>query len=382
MLTHEDFMKNSYCKKSPPHDYGTYLNIFYNYCEKFQEQPFVFEILSDINEATFENLEKLGAKKIFTFDLEKIENGKNKINNVESVYEYEDSAVQFFRKKDLINKIEYLLESEDVPAEEGGNLSKKDFKNYSCKILYQKSETLAKVRECIVLSPEDKKKKNVYLLCSLDGMLTTQKFEVRLPDKKIDLELNYGKTASDKFDKIIDYTKSNKNGLVLLSGKPGTGKSTFIKYLATKTDRKVIYLSSGSVDQLTNPDFLSFIMGYRNSILLLEDAEKALRSREDQDNNAISNILNITDGVLGDCLNILIIATFNISKEKIDSALVRKGRLLIEHEFDALPAENCNKIFKSIKSKRKTDVPMTLAEIYNEEENYFKKEEEKNKIGF
>ena len=72
-------MKNSYCKKSPPHDYGTYLNIFYNYCEKFQEQPFVFEILSDISEATFENLEKLGAKKIFAFDLEKIENGKNKI---------------------------------------------------------------------------------------------------------------------------------------------------------------------------------------------------------------------------------------------------------------------------------------------------------------
>ena len=78
------------------------------YCEKFQEQPFVFEILSDISEATFENLEKLGAKKIFAFDLEKIENGKNKINNVESVYEYEDSAIQFFRKKDLINKIEYL----------------------------------------------------------------------------------------------------------------------------------------------------------------------------------------------------------------------------------------------------------------------------------
>jgi SpoVK/Ycf46/Vps4 family AAA+-type ATPase len=228
---------------------------------------------------------------------------------------------------------------------------------------------------------EDKKKKNVYLLCSLDGMLTTQKFEVKLPDKKIDLELNYGKSASDKFDKIIDYTKKNKNGLVLLSGKPGTGKSTFIKYLTTKTDRKVIYLSSGSADQLTNPDFLSFIMGYRNSILLLEDAEKALRSRENQDNNAISNILNITDGVLGDCLNILIIATFNINKEKIDSALVRKGRLLIEHEFDVLSPENCNKIFKSMKSKRKTDVPMTLAEIYNEEENYSKKEE-KPKIGF
>jgi hypothetical protein len=375
-------MKNSYCKKSPPHDYGTYQNIFYNYFEKFQTQPFVFEIIADIGEITFENLLKIGARKIFTFDLEKSENGKNKINNIESCYEYEDVVIQFFRKKDLINKIEFFLEGGELDGNNSSaNINKKDFKNYNCKILYQKEETLNKVKECIEFLAEDKKKKNVYLLCSLDGMLTTQKFEVRLPDKKIDLELNYGKTASEKFDKIIDYTKKNKNGLVLLSGKPGTGKSTFIKYLATKTDRKVIYLSSGSADQLTNPDFLSFIMGYRNSILLLEDAEKALRSRESQDNNAISNILNITDGVLGDCLNILIIATFNISKEKIDPALVRKGRLLIEHEFDALLPENCNKIFKSIKSKRKTETPMTLAEIYNEEENYFKKEE-KSKIGF
>ena len=102
-------MKNSYCKKSPPHDYGTYQNIFYNYFEKFQTQPFVFEIIADIGEITFENLLKIGARKIFTFDLEKSENGKNKINNIESCYEYEDVVIQFFRKKDLINKIEFFF---------------------------------------------------------------------------------------------------------------------------------------------------------------------------------------------------------------------------------------------------------------------------------
>ena len=86
-----------------------------------------------------------------------------------------------------------------------------------------------------------------------------------------------------------------RNGLVLFSGHPGTGKSTFIKMLAKKTTRKVIYLSSSSADHLTNPEFLSFMMRHRNSILLLEDAEKLLRSRSEQDNSAISNLLNITD---------------------------------------------------------------------------------------
>jgi ATP-dependent 26S proteasome regulatory subunit len=91
--------------------------------------------------------------------------------------------------------------------------------------------------------------------------------------------------------------------------------------------------------------------------------------------------LNITDGILGDCLNIMVIATFNIDRENIDSALVRKGRLLIEHHFKALPADNCNKILEKMGSERRTEEPITLAEIYNSEENFHEKEE-KRKVGF
>jgi ATP-dependent 26S proteasome regulatory subunit len=122
-------------------------------------------------------------------------------------------------------------------------------------------------------------------------------------------------------------------------------------------------------------------MGHRNCILLLEDAEKILRSRESAENDAISNILNISDGILGDCLNIMVIATFNTNRENIDSALVRKGRLLVEHHFKPLSAEESNILLEKIGSKIRTEEPMTLADIYNEDDNFHCKKE-KNKVGF
>ena len=218
-------------------------------------------------------------------------------------------------------------------------------------------------------------------MVKLEGMLSIRKFDVKLPEEEIDIELNYGREILEKEKILLEALSKDKSGLVLFSGKPGTGKSTFIKYLSSKIDRKIIYLPSSAAEELTSPSFLEFMIDHKNCILLLEDAEKTLISRESQDNAAISNILNLSDGFLGDCLNVFIIATFNTSKDKIDEALLRKGRLILEHQFDELPVENCNKIFQKIGSKKTTEVPLTLAEIYHEQENYSKKEE-KNKIGF
>ena len=370
---------NPYSRKSH-NEYGTYFNLFYYYIESCGFHPDAYEYNIPVKKTTFKKLDKVGAKRVFIFEIEKLLEGKETATKMEVCYQYEDALVFFYRRESLINRIDYMSEGEEE-HEHKHEGSEKDLATYKCKILYRNADTLAKVRACIDKETQPKKHSNVYLLCSFDGMLNLQRFDIKLPQKKMNLELNYGSDAKAKFDKVIDSVSSNKNGLVLFSGDPGTGKSTFIKYLTTKTTRKVIYLSSGSAEQLTNPDFLSFIMGHRNSILLLEDAEKVLRSRDSQDNEAISNILNITDGILGDCLNILVIATFNIDREKIDSALVRKGRLLVEHHFKALSADECNRIFESMKSKRRTEKPMTLAEIYNEDDN-FHEEDEKRRVGF
>ncbi len=372
----KDLNSNPYGRKTNSGDYGTYLNFFYNYVDRHSKQPSVYEYQSPISVSTLENLEKMGAKRFFQCELETLIDGKKLVDNTEICYEYEDSMILIYRKESLLRRNYFHIDEADDEEEE----EDKDFTNYRGRILYASSETLEKVKGCFELEPEPRKHSNVYLLCASDGMLSLQRFNIKLPPS-VDIELNYGRDYSEKLGRVVDLLSKNKNGLVLFSGDPGTGKSTFIKYLTTKTNRKVIYLSSAAAEQLTSPDFLSFMMGHRNSILLLEDAEKVIRSRDSGDNGAVSNILNITDGILGDCLNIMIIATFNIERENIDSALVRKGRLLFEHCFKALSAEDANRVLESMGSSRRTDSPMTLAEIYNDDDN-FHEEEEKRKVGF
>jgi hypothetical protein len=77
----------------------------------------------------------------------------------------------------------------------------------------------------------------------------------------------------------------------------------------------------------------------------------------------------------------MVVATFNIAREKIDPALVRKGRLLVEHHFEPLSADMANGLLESMGSDRKVSEPTSLAEIYNPDDN-FHEEEETRKVGF
>jgi predicted AAA+ superfamily ATPase len=362
---------NPYAPKSLGHDYGSYMNIFHRYFETKGEYPLVYEICSvEMNSAP---LEEAGFRLIF---IQESENPRGEKFCTDACYEMNGVMIQFSRRESIMDRIHRLerLDEDDEDEEEQSS-------SYSCRILYESHEDLKKILDMIKRTPESKKSGRIYLMCSMDGMLGLQKFKTTLPSNKIDLESNYGSVASAKFDKIVSLMESDKNGLILFSGSPGTGKSTFIKMLSLKTDRKVIYLSSSAAEHLTSPDFLSFIMRHRDSILLLEDAEKVLRSREEQDNSAMSNLLNITDGILGDCLNVMVIATFNIDREMIDKALVRKGRLLVEHHFEPLSADMANSLLEKMGSDRRVSESTSLADIYNPEEN-FHEDEEIRKVGF
>jgi ATP-dependent 26S proteasome regulatory subunit len=117
---------------------------------------------------------------------------------------------------------------------------------------------------------------------------------------------------------------------------------------------------------LTDPSFVPFLMRYPNSVLVIEDAENVILDRSSNgDSEAVSNILNITDGILGDCMNVKIVATFNIEKTRIDKALLRKGRLIAEYEFNKLSKDKTNKILNKLYGNVVSDSGMTLSDIYN-----------------
>ena len=227
------------------------------------------------------------------------------------------------------------------------------------------------------------KENNIALVIQTNRGYDTTSFE--LPKQKLDIELGYGKSFKPIHEKIIHKLNEPKSkGLVLLHGTPGTGKTHYLKYLASKIkSKRVLFIPPFLADFITSPEMTPFLIQNAGSVLFIEDAEKVITDRNTGGGNGVSNILNITDGILSDILNIQIVATFNMDKKKIDEALLRKGRLIAEHKFDALPTEDSQALIDHLGFDYKTDKPMTLTEIYNLSEVEYKSEDKgRTTIGF
>ena len=79
---------------------------------------------------------------------------------------------------------------------------------------------------------------------------------------------------------------------------------------------------------------------------------------------------NRSDGLLGDAMHQQIIATFNCDLASIDPALLRKGRLIANYEFNKLDIESAKTLSDKLGFGRDSVIePMTLAEIYNQGDN-------------
>lgn len=227
-----------------------------------------------------------------------------------------------------------------------------------------------------------KKKSNINLVKTEMGHLDKEEYDILVPD--IDLELNYGKRFINIHNVIVErLNNKNDKGIILLHGDPGTGKTSYLKFLSKLiTDKEILFIPPSMAEMLSEPSIIPFLMENKNSILIIEDAERVISDRETNGSpTGVSNILNLTDGILGDCLNIQIIATFNMKREKIDPALLRKGRLIAEHKFGKLNVEETNKLLKHLGKEETVNEEMVLADIYNIDVELYKTNN-KSKIGF
>jgi len=185
-----------------------------------------------------------------------------------------------------------------------------------------------------------------------------------------DIALNYGSNFVNIHNKVVENLKEKNSGLYIFHGPPGTGKTSYIKYLTTQvSNRRFILVPNGLVASLFSPKMIQSIYTFKDSVLILEDAELCVFKRDGQNNELVSGILNITDGLLKDLLNISIFVTFNSSKiDELDKALLRKGRLKTMYKFDALATADAQKLLNQLGKKHIASGPMTLAEIYNIDE--------------
>ncbi|MGV3539997.1 MAG: AAA family ATPase [Rufibacter sp.] len=200
-------------------------------------------------------------------------------------------------------------------------------------------------------------------------------------------QVNIEEHYNDDFQEINSIIENSlgeeRSGLILLHGAPGTGKTSYIKHLLSRFhEHSFIFVQNEFVKDLLNPDFISFLLKNRNAILVIEDAEKVITSRENLNENSVaSTILQLTDGLFSDYLNIKIICTFNTSIDRVDKALLRKGRLIANYEFKPLSAEKTTKLLESL-GHASSNTDMSLADIFNFEDKSFETAGVRKKIGF
>lgn len=176
-------------------------------------------------------------------------------------------------------------------------------------------------------------------------------------------------------------SKENDKGIVLLHGLPGTGKTTYLRHLIGSMNKKVMFVSPSIAGNLMNPEFMDLLIDNPNSVLVIEDAENVIMDRRFTSQSSVSNLLNISDGLLSDCLNVQIICTFNSELSFVDTALLRKGRLIAKYEFGKLHVSKAKALSKHLGLQQEINKPMTLAEITNPDDNHCEPKRT-NVIGF
>lgn len=185
--------------------------------------------------------------------------------------------------------------------------------------------------------------------------------------------------------RIKDEITTENKGIVLLHGVPGSGKTNYIKWLTSQIpSKKFIFVPTTMISSLTDPGFLSILIENKNSVLVLEDCENYIAERTDSDRNTdvVSSILNLADGILSDVMECQFICTFNSDISKIDTALLRKGRLIAEYKFRELSVEKSNQYLQSLGKKTRVDRLHTLAELTHIDTEEIREHEKVTRIGF
>ena len=162
---------------------------------------------------------------------------------------------------------------------------------------------------------------------------------------------NYVGEAKVTLEEMCGWQRPPAGGqLIVWHGAPGTGKTSALRLLAGSWKQWAkFHFITDPESFLHSPSYLLEVMTegrepddreHEWRVVVLEDAGEFLApDAKHQNGQAVSRLLNICDGVVGQSMRALVLITTNEPLRRLPPALTRPGRLLRSTEFTPMDAE-------------------------------------------
>lgn len=202
------------------------------------------------------------------------------------------------------------------------------------------------------------------------------------------MEMNYTTDVKDSLAGLSTWSTGPEAGnrLLLLHGPPGTGKTHAIRAIAQqwkswcavhyivdpeKFFENAAYMTGVLLDTGDNDTDLIFDEDNVRPkaelwrLLVIEDADELIaKDAKKRTGQSMSRLLNMSDGLIGQGLNILILITTNEPMAALHEAIIRPGRCIANLEVGPLSKAEANAWLKAKGSEATVVADTTIAELY------------------
>jgi hypothetical protein len=187
---------------------------------------------------------------------------------------------------------------------------------------------------------------------------------------------NYSAPVRAALEQLIDRRAPERGRLILWRGEPGTGKSHALRALVRA------WTPWCSAHFIMDPEELlghggAYMLDVltwdgadedRWRLLILEDAGELITAdARAMTGRALSRLLNVTDGLLGQGTRTMLLITTNEPVGRLHPATRRPGRCLADIEFTPLTRAEANAWLAARGHSRRVDRPVPLAELFGAE---------------